>query len=215
MLDYAATVFVTFLVVFDPIGILPLFIVLTQHQTKEQRRATAIRSVTIAGATLMVLAFAGDALLRFLGVGFPAFRVAGGILLFLLSIDMVFARQSGLRSATEAETQEAASSTDVAVFPLAIPLIAGPGAITSLLLLLGKANGNIALQAIVIALMLLVLALCLATFLLAAPLVERLGLTGINVVGRVFGIIVAALAVQYVVDGIADIAAALAARSPS
>jgi MarC family integral membrane protein len=128
-------------------------------------------------------------------------RIAGGLLLLLLSIDMVFARQSGIRSTTETETEEAAESADVAIFPLAVPLIAGPGAITSIILLMERAESDLILQAIVIALMLSVLGLCLAALLFAAPLMDRLGVTGINVIGRVFGIVLAALAVQYIIDG--------------
>ena len=122
-------------------------------------------------------------------------------MLLLLSIDMVFARQSGIRSPTETETAEAAESSDVAVFPLAIPLIAGPGAITSLILLMGCAENDLVMQAIVIGLVLSVLRLTLATLLFAGPVMDRLGVTGINVIGRVFGIVLAALAVQYIIDG--------------
>jgi multiple antibiotic resistance protein len=205
MLEFAATVFITFLVIIDPVGVLPLFVALTHRQPSEQRRRTAIRSIATAAITLIVLAFAGHIVLRFLGIGLPAFRIAGGLLLLLLSVDMVFARQSGIRSTTAAETEEAEDSTDVAVFPLAIPLIAGPGAITSVILLMGQAQGDFILQTIVIALMLFVLGLCLVAFLFAIPLMDRLGVTGINVVGRVFGIVLAALAVQYVLDGVMEV----------
>ena len=205
MLEYAATVFVTLLVIIDPVAVLPMFLALTQRQAKARRRKTAVQAITVAAVTLLVLAFAGDILLRLLGIGLPAFRIAGGILLFLLSIEMVFARQSGLRSATPAETEEAEVSYDVAVFPLAIPLTAGPGAMTSIILLMGQASGDIARQTVVIAVMLFVLALSLATFLFAPPLMEKLGVTGVNVIGRVFGIILAALAVQYVVDGVGEL----------
>jgi multiple antibiotic resistance protein len=201
MFEFATTVFITFLVIIDPVGVLPLFVALTHRQPSEQRRRTAIRSAI----TLVVLAFAGHIVLRFLGIGLPAFRIAGGLLLLLLSVDMVFARQSGIRSTTAAETEEAEDSTDVAIFPLAIPLIAGPGAITSVILLMGRAQGDFILQTIVIALMLFVLGLCLVAFLFAIPLMDRLGVTGINVVGRVFGIVLAALAVQYVLDGVMEV----------
>jgi multiple antibiotic resistance protein len=211
MLEYATTVFVTLLVVVDPVAVLPMYLALTQRQSKERRRQTAIRAITVATSTMMVLAVAGDALLKLLGIGLPAFRIAGGLLLFRLSIDMVLARQSGLRSATEAETEEAEISYDIAVFPLGIPLIAGPGTMTSLILLMGRANGDILMQGIVILDMLCVLALSLATFLFAAPLMDRLGVTGINVIGRVFGIVLAALAVQYVIDGVGDVLAVIPA----
>jgi multiple antibiotic resistance protein len=214
MLEFAASVFVTFLVIIDPVGTLPLFVALTHRQGKEQRRRTATRSIAVAAITLAVFALVGQLVLRLLGIGLPAFRIAGGILLLLLSIDMVFARKSGIRWTTAAETEEAEESVDVAVFPLAIPLIAGPGALTSVILLMGRAHGDLVLQAIVIGLMLLILGLCLVAFLLAMPLMDRLGVTGINVVDRVFGVILAALAVQNVLDGATEVLANLPARLP-
>ena len=213
MLEFAATVFVTFLVIIDPVGTLPLFVALTHRQRKEQRRLTAFRSIAVAAVTLAVFAVGGQLLLHLLGITLPAFRIAGGILLLLLSIDMVFARKSGIRWTTAAETEEAEESVDVAVFPLAIPLIAGPGALTSVILLMGRAHGDLALQAIVIGLMLLVLALCLVAFLFAVPLMDRLGVTGINVVDRVFGVVLAALAVQNVLDGAIEVLTGLPGRS--
>ena len=104
MIEFAAAVFITFLVIIDPIGMVPLFAVLTQRRSKELRRRTAIRSISVAAITLLVIAMIGQIVLRFLGIGLPAFRMAGGLLLLLLSIDMVFARHSGIRSTTAAET---------------------------------------------------------------------------------------------------------------
>ena len=178
---------------------------LTEGLPRRARRDVAVRASLIAGAILIGTALLGDLLLRALGISLPAFRIAGGILLLLLSIDMVFARKSGIRWTTAAETEEAEESVDVAVFPLAIPLIAGPGALTSVILLMGRAHGDLVLQAIVIGLMLLILGLCLVAFLLAMPLMDRLGVTGINVVDRVFGVILAALAVQNVLDGAIEV----------
>jgi MarC family membrane protein len=212
MIEFAAAVFITFLVIIDPIGMVPLFAVLTQRRSKELRRRTAIRSISVAAITLLVIAVIGQIVLRFLGIGLPAFRMAGGLLLLLLSIDMVFARQSGIRSTTDAETEEAEDSTDVAVFPLAIPLIAGPGAMTSIILLMGQTKGDFILQTIVIALMLFVLALCLLALLFAVCVIGRLGVTGINVIGRVFGVVLAALAVQYIIDGLTEVLGILPAR---
>lgn len=214
MLEFAGTVFVTFLVIIDPVGVLPLFVALTHRQGRELRRRTAMRAIAVAAITLAVFAVAGQPLLRLLGITLPAFRIAGGILLLLLSIDMVFARKSGIRWTTAAETEEAEESVDVAVFPLAIPLIAGPGALTSVILLMGRAHGDIMLQAIVIGLMLLVLGLCLVSFLFALPLMDRLGVTGINVVDRVFGVVLAALAVQAVLDGATEVLTNLPGRLP-
>jgi multiple antibiotic resistance protein len=211
MLEFAATVFVTFLVIIDPIGMLPLFVALTYRQPKERRRI-ATRSIAVAAITLVVVALVGHIVLRVLGISLPAFRIAGGLLLLLLSIDMVFARHSGIRSTTDAEAEEAEDSTDVAIFPLAVPLLAGPGAMTSIILLMGRAGGDFPLQAVVIAMALFVLGLCLIAFLFAVPLMDRLGVTGINVVGRIFGVVLAALAVQYIIDGVADVVANSAGR---
>jgi multiple antibiotic resistance protein len=208
MFEFAATTFVTLLVVVDPVAVLPIFMALTRDQSRKRRRETARRAIVVATSVLMILALTGDSLLRLLGIGLPAFRIAGGLLLFLLSIDMVLARQSGLRSATPAETEEAETAYEIAVFPLGIPLIAGPGTMTSVILLTSGASGNFVQQAIVVAMLLLVLALSWATFVFASPLMDRLGVTGINVIGRVFGIIVAALAVQYVIDGVNAVMAA-------
>jgi multiple antibiotic resistance protein len=154
MIEFAATVFVTFLVIIDPIGTFPLFVALTYRRPKEQRRRIAMRSIAIAPITLIVVALAGSLVLRTLGIGLPAFRIAGGLLLPLLAVDMVLARHSGIRSTTEAETEEAEDSTDVAIFPLAIPLLAGPGAMTSIILLIGRTGGDLALQMVVIAMVL-------------------------------------------------------------
>src|SRR6267142_529741 len=151
MFEYAASAFVTFFVIIDPIGMLPIFMMLTGQQNASHRRQIAIKSIFVASVTLVVFAVAGEFLLRFLGVTLPAFRIAGGILLLLLSIDMVFARHSGIRTTTDVETQEAEDRSDVAVFPLAVPLIAGPGAITSVIL---RAEGNIILQSLTIVLFL-------------------------------------------------------------
>lgn len=205
MLEFAVTAFTTFFVIIDPIGQVPIFMALTSQQTSAVRRRTAARSVVLAGMILLIFAFVGDVLLRLLGITLPAFRIAGGILLLLVSIDMIFARQSGLRSTTEDEAAEAEDRADVAVFPIAVPLLAGPGAITSIILLTGRAEGDAGLQALVVVVMFFVLALCLAAFLFASRVMKLLGLTGVNVVGRISGIILAALAVQYVIDGVTEV----------
>lgn len=203
MIDFVASAFVTLFVIIDPVGNAPIFLGLTHDQTREARRRTAFRAVTVAAVTLIAFALVGELFLRLLGITLPAVRIAGGALLFLLSIDMVFARQSGIRSMTDTETQEAEDRGDVAVFPLAVPLIAGPGAITSLLLLMGRAGDDLLLQAIIVLILLVVLGLCLLALLFAAGLVTVMGVTGVNVVGRVLGIVLATLAVQYILDGLA------------
>jgi multiple antibiotic resistance protein len=193
--------FVVFFVVLDPVGMVPVFWALTHRGTAVYRRRMAVWGVGLAAAILLVFAFAGTALLELFGIGMPAFRIAGGILLFLLSIDMIFARQSGLRSTTEREQAEAEQRADVSVFPLAFPLIAGPGAMTTVLLFAERPQAGIAFAAMVLV-MLVVLGLLLVALLAAEPLMRRLGETGANVFSRLLGLVLAAMSVQYVVDGI-------------
>ena len=197
--------FVTFFVVIDPIGLAPVFGSLTAGYAPARRRRTAARSVLIAGGVLLGFALGGQWLLGHLGVGIPAFRIAGGILLLLLSIDMVMARSSGLRMTTPPEDEEAGERADVSVFPLAIPLLAGPGAMTSVVLLMGAASGDSARQLAVLAVLGAVLVVALAFFLVAGATVRFLGVTGINVVSRVMGVLLAALAVQFMVDGVREV----------
>ncbi len=144
-------------------------------------------------------------MLEALGIGIPAFRIAGGILLVLLSIDMLMARDSGLRNTTEDEAAEGAKRADISVFPLAITLIAGPGAMTTIVLLMGKVEGDRIMQAAVLATMAVVLILTLVCLLAAGTLIKLLGVTGVNVVTRVFGIITMALGVQFVIDGVTKV----------
>jgi multiple antibiotic resistance protein len=197
-----ATVLVTFLVIIDPVGLVPIFMSLTSHQPPEKRRHTAQGSILAAATILTVFAIVGKQLLPLLGITLPALQISGGVLLMLLSIEMVFARQSGLRSTTDAEKSEAQHKTDVTIFPLAVPLIAGPGAITSSVMLMERAHGSLEMQAIVVLLMLSVLALTYLAFLGASRLMGVLGVTGINVIGRTLGIILAALAVQFMIEGL-------------
>jgi multiple antibiotic resistance protein len=194
--------FVTLFVIVDPVGTAVIFAGLTQNWTNQERREAAWRGSTIAAILLLVFALGGDALMRALGVTPPAFHIAGGILLFLLAIDMAFARPSGIHAPTVPEREEARRSDDVAVFPLAFPLIAGPGALTSIVLLMSRAPTTVSAVEILAALA-VVLALTLAALLQASRLARLLGVTGGNVVGRVLGVILAAIAAQFVLDGIA------------
>lgn len=204
MLDLALTSAVAFLVTLDPLGTGPIFAALTRGATAAHRRRMALKGVVIAAAILFVFAFGGEALLAALGIGFPAFRIAGGILLLLLSVDMVFARPSGLRSTTAGEEAEATLREDISVFPLAIPLIAGPGALTTVLLLMGQTDGDPARQAVVLGTLAAVLAVVLAALLSAGWIGKVLGVTGVNVVDRVLGILLSALACQFVIDGVRE-----------
>jgi len=194
--------FIILFVVIDPIGLAPMFAALTHGGSEMYKRRMAVKGTALAALVLFLFVLAGGWLLRALGISLPAFRMAGGVLLFLLAIDMVFARHSGLRSTTASEQEEAEHKKDIAVFPLAIPLIAGPGAITTLLLMTGPGHDSIARLAVVSAVLIGVLLLTLASLLLAGRLMVWLGETGANVVTRVLGIILAALAMQFVLDGV-------------
>jgi multiple antibiotic resistance protein len=165
----------------------------------------AVRAVGIAAGVLIAFAFLGTRLLELLHVGIPAFRIAGGILLLIFSIDLLFARHSGLSSITATEELEAKRSEDIAVFPLAIPLIAGPGSLTAIVLLMSRAAGDRLQSAVVLAMLAIVLMLTLAALLVASQIRRALGVTGVNVVARISGIILAALSVQYVLDGLAEV----------
>ena len=189
------------LVVVDPVGIAPIFAALTHGESPDVRRRTAIRGTLIAGAILVVFALAGDTLLNALGIGMPAFQIAGGLLLFLLAVDMVFARPSGVRSPTAREQKEAEAKKDISVFPLAIPLIAGPGALTSVLLMVGEQGADPMVIGTVLAVILVVLSLTLLSLLFSIRIMAFMGETGANVVSRVLGVILAALAIQFVLNG--------------
>ena len=204
LLDLALTAFVTFLVVLDPPGMGPIFVTITRGENAAYRRRMALRGSAVALAILLVFAFSGDLALRGLGISLAAFRIAGGILLLLIAIDMLFARATPLRRTTEAEEMEAEHKRDISVFPLAIPLIAGPGALTSTVLLMGRAGDSLLAQAVVLGALLLVMAIMLLVLLQGDRLNRLLGETGTNVVGRVLGIVLAALAVQYVIDGVKE-----------
>ncbi len=197
--------FVALFVVIDPIGMAPLFVALTADQSARQRRAIAIRACIVAFGILTLFGLAGEAVLSFLGISMPAFRMAGGILLFLTALDMLFERR-GPRRKGQADQAEADHRDDPSVFPLAIPLIAGPGAIATMILLTGQEGGDFTHVLLVHLVMLAVLVVVMGLFLLAAPLERLLGPTGINVVTRLLGMLLAALSVQFVIDGMRDLA---------
>lgn len=192
--------FTTMFIIMDPPGLVPVFIALTQGMSAEQRRTIAVRACIVAGALMILFLFVGEAVLGFIGISMDAFRIAGGILLFLTALDMLFQRRQARRADNAAEGQ-AEHHDDPSVFPLALPLIVGPGAITTIILLAGNATSAADFGAIAGVLM----AVLLITFLafLVAPTIERaLGKTGLNIVTRVLGMLLAALAVQFVLDGL-------------
>lgn len=200
-MELLISTFVTLFVVIDPVGIAAIFTALVRMSDEAFQRKMAIRGTAIASTIIFTFFFVGDKLLTMLGVGIPAFRIAGGILLFLLAIDMVFARQTGLRSTTVKEQEEAEHKNDISVFPLAFPLIAGPGALTTVLLMSTSTEQTIMFVWIG-AIIALVLLLTLLSLLFASKITRLLGETGANVVSRLLGLILAALAVQYIIDGI-------------
>lgn len=205
VLEVGINSFLLLLVTIDPVGVTPMFAALGAHLSESARRRAALRGVLLAAGILIVFGLVGDRLLMALGIGLPAFRIAGGSLLFLLAIDMVFARQSGLRSTTQGEYHEAEQRDDISVFPLAFPLLAGPGALTTILLLTTGQHGEPMLLGSIFVALSLVLLLTWLVLRLAGPLLRALGETGANVIGRLLGLLLAALAVQFMVDGVVAI----------
>lgn len=205
MIDPALIIaaFATLFVVIDPIGMAPIFVALTQGMAPAQRQAIALRACLIAIAILLLFGFAGEALLNFIGISMPAFRIAGGILLFITALQMLFEERSKKRE--EKSDQAVEDDRDPSVFPLAIPLIAGPGSIATMILLVGQADGDIALTSAYLGVMFVVIAVVYVLFLLAGPMERALGKTGIVVVTRLLGMLLAALAVQFVIDGLMGI----------
>jgi multiple antibiotic resistance protein len=183
------------------VGLTPLFVALTQGMDVHERRGVAIRACLVALGILTLFGVAGEAVLNFLGISMPAFRIAGGVLLFLTALDMLFERRAQRRQG-QADT---AHPEDPSVFPLAIPLIAGPGAIATMILLTGQEGGGALHVLTVHVVMALVITVVFSLFLLAAPLERLLGPTGIAVVTRLLGMLLAALSVQFVIDGMRDL----------
>lgn len=193
------TAFTTLFIIIDPPGLAPLYLALTQGMTDRQRRAIGRRACLTALVLMLVFLFLGEAVLSFVGITMPAFRIAGGVLLFLTALDMLFERRQHRR--TQNAEDGADPGHDPSVFPLAIPLIVGPGAITTIILLAGQAES--ALDFGLIGGVIVVNLLIVMAFFIAAPRVERvLGRVGINVVTRVLGMLLAALAMQFIIDGL-------------
>ena len=200
-LDFAISALLTLFVVVDPVGLVPTFLAVTEDLPRRARRSVALRASIIAGAILIGTALIGDWLLHTLSISLPAFRIAGGLLLFSIASEMVFGVRLR-RESREAEEAVEEHVRNIAAFPLAIPLLAGPGAITATVLLAGRASGNLMLIAILIAVVVLVAAACFVAFLFAERIGRSLGMTGNIVLSRLLGVLLAALAVQYVVDGV-------------
>jgi len=192
----------TFFATIGPADLVLVYAALTEKSTQAERRLMALRGTLIATGIMLFFAVFGEAMLKLFGITLPALRIAGGVLLLLISIDMVFARHSGGTGTTLEEENEARTRPDISVFPLATPLIAGPGAISATILLATPAGlFTLAWFQVVVAL-LAILALCWLAMRVAIPVQRLLGLTGLAVVSRVVGVLLAALAMQFLIDGI-------------
>ena len=201
MIDQLLKFFVTFLVVVEPIGVIPIFVAMTSGDTEAARRRMARKGVLIAGLIFLLFALGGGAFLRTLNISLDAFRIFGGLLLFLIALEMVFARPSGSRTSIT-EEQEGMQRTDISVFPLAFPFIAGPGSLATILLAFGPASNQPMLLVGLLVCVLVSLVCVLLTLYLASPIMRMMGVTGAQVLNRLFGVVLGALAVQYVVDGL-------------
>lgn len=209
MLSLLLASFVTFFVAIDPVAMAPMFTTMTARMSPEWRRKMAIKSVTIATGILLAFAFGGAWLLEQIHVSIDAFRIAGGMLLFLIAVDMLFEKRSERRDeraeqVAQHQAQHPEAQDDISVFPLAIPLIAGPGAIASIMLFFAE-HEDLASRGMILLGAGANLALCLIAFLAAGPLSKIMGPTIGNMLTRVFGILLAALAAQFVVDGIRNV----------
>ena len=201
LLKFALTAFTTFLVVVDPFGVLPIFISLTKGRPDIERAAIVNRAVLIGFGISLFFLIAGNSALSYLGITVHAFSISGGILLFLTAMPMLFGQRAALQSHEDGES----GPDDIAIFPLAIPLLAGPGTITSILLLTAQARGSVTkLTTVAVALALVFLLTHVVLRMTSERLVRRLGAGGIHVVTRVLGILLAALAVQFVLNGVSD-----------
>jgi len=200
--ETAIVALTTFFATIAPIDVAAMFAALTPSATSQQRRSMAIRATMISCVILLFFALAGNFVLSSLGISLAALKVAGGILLLLIGIDMVFARTSGGTSTTPEETDEAFTRQDISVFPLATPLIAGPGAMGATILLMADAKGDVITQMIVIGALLVILLVTLMLLLLATSIQKLFGISGMFAVSRVLGVLLAALAVQFMIDGI-------------
>jgi multiple antibiotic resistance protein len=198
---FIATAFATAFTIIDPIGMIPMTLGATARMSPDRRNQIVDQAVLVAAGVILFMGVVGRIILDYLGITLPAFTIAGGILLFLIAIDMLFARPTGAKR-TEAEEREAAQGENPAVFPLAVPMIAGPGTIATVLLLVNLSHGdrwNLIVVIAAYAVALIVTWLCMRG---SSLLLRVIGKTGIHVISRLLGIILAALAVQFVLNGL-------------
>lgn len=203
MLETALVAFATFFATIGPVDVAAIFAALTPHAKPLHRRTMAIKAVAIATLILLLFAIFGNTVLASLGISLAAMRTAGGILLMLVAIDMVFARHSGVSSATDDETEEARSKLDISVFPMATPLIAGPGSMGAVVLLTVEGDGDFTHWSVVVGALMAIMLMTLVLLLLATQVQKVMGVTGLNVISRIAGVLLAALAVQFIFDGLA------------
>lgn len=201
MIELFTTAFLTLAVIIDPPGCAPIFASLTAGTEAAHRRRMAIRSAVVAWSILVFFALLGEPLLRTLGISLSAFRLAGGIMLFMIALDMVFEKRTERREERAEEIKGTPEAEDISVFPMAIPMIAGPGSIASIMLLTARADG-LAEDLTVLAALTAVLILTLAALLAAGPLMKLIGAKLEAMITRILGVILAALAVQFVLDGL-------------
>lgn len=204
MLETASVALATFFATVGPLDVAAVFAALTSSNSQKRRRQMAIRGTLIASTILVLFALTGEQILGLMGITLPALRTAGGILLLLIGIDMVFARSSGSTSTTDEEEAEAMGKQDISVFPIATPLIAGPGAMGATVLLVADTEGDLLLQGVVILSLLGILAMTLVMMLLSAQVDRLFGKTGMHVITRIMGVLLSSLAVQFIFDGIAN-----------
>jgi multiple antibiotic resistance protein len=201
MIELFWSALVTFLVIIDPPGCAPIFASLTRGTPLAHRRAMAIRSSVIAWTILMFFALLGRPLLQWLGISLGSFRIAGGIMLFFIALDMVFERRTERREKRAEAIEGTPEAEDISVFPMAIPMITGPGSIASAMLWVSRAEG-VAAVAVVLAAITTVMLITLATLLAAGPLMRLIGEKVEAMITRILGVILAALAAQFVIDGL-------------
>lgn len=199
--SFLITAFTTLFVIVDPIGLAPIFMALTQGMSPAHRRRIAIRATFTGFCVLMTFALFGEAILGFVGISMPAFRIAGGVLLFLTALDMLFERRQTRRQGQADEAEADDPESDPSIFPIAVPLLAGPGSIATVILLAGEADGWGGFAAIM-SVLLVVMLIAMVLFQLAGVLGRILGRTGIAVFTRILGMLLAALAIQFILDGI-------------
>lgn len=201
MIELFVSALVTFFVVIDPPGCAPIYASLTTGASAQARRSMAIRAVVVAAVILLVFALFGEKLLGALGISLDSFRIAGGIMLFLIALEMVFEKRTQRREERAKEVQASPEHEDVSVFPMAIPMLAGPGSIASVMLMMARSKG-LEETLVVLGAMVVILILSLFCLLAAGPLMRAVGPKVETVVTRLLGVILAALAAQFVIDGL-------------